>query len=476
MRAFRIFPIATGMLIVPALIASTTQRAAAQDSTASLHYKGVTLAPVGYFAAEGVWRQRNITADIGSSFNAIPFSGTTNAGLSEMRLSGRQSRIGVLATANAGTTKFTGLWESDFLGVGTSSNNNESNSYTLRLRQFWGSAALQRGWTVSAGQMWSLLTAHKLGMSPRAEAIPLTIEAQYVAGFNWARQFSLRAVNRLGDAASVGIAIEGAQTTFSARNAPASFVMGQPGGSTLNATAMYSTDYSPDLVLKLAIDPKGFGHWELKAIGREMRDRVVNPATPGSTHNTISTAYGLGFGVYVPIMAGKRDIADIGLSGLAGRGIGRYGSAQLPDATVGADSALVPISALHGLLAIETHPRTNLDVYTYAGAEYADRTAFVNGAGQGVGYGSPLNNNTGCETEMPPTNQNTPNSGACSADTRAIWQGTVGFWYRFYKGAAGTAQWGMQYSYTSRNTWSGQGLQPQATNHMAFTSFRYVLP
>ena len=34
--------------------------------------------------------------------------------------------------------KLTGYLETDFLSAGSSSNSNQSNSYTLRLRQFWG--------------------------------------------------------------------------------------------------------------------------------------------------------------------------------------------------------------------------------------------------------------------------------------------------------------------------------------------------
>jgi hypothetical protein len=246
----------------------------------------------------------------------------------------------------------------------------------------------------------------------------------------------------------------------------------------LNATTNYSTDATPDLVAKLAFDPKGFGHWEIKAIGRQMRDRIVDPAnTNGGSRNVTSTAYGVGFGVFYPVMMDKRSIVDIGVSGLYGNGVGRYGSVQLPDATIGADGALKPITAGQALVSLEAHPTTNLDVYVYGGAEYADRTAFVNPAGKGVGYGSDLNVNSGCTTEAAPTNQTTPNSGSCAADTRAFWQGSVGFWYRFYKGAAGTLQWGLQYSYNSKNTWSGVGgLQPQAIDNMAFASFRYVLP
>jgi len=473
------------------------QGAHAQDSTSAIHYKGLTLTPIGFVAAEGVWRQRNITADIGSSFGAIPFSGTTNGNLTETRLTGRQSRIGLLAAGQNGKTKYNFFWESDFLGVGTSSNSNESNSYVLRLRQFWGSVAMSNGWALSAGQMWSLATTNKMGMAPRSEAVPLTIEAQYVAGFNWARQAGLRLVNKISDEATFGIALEGSQTTFSARNAPANFVIGQAGGSTLNSTTTYSTDYSPDLIVKLAFDPAGWGHWELKAIGSQLRDRVIDPTNvSGGTRNVTTTAYGIGAGVYLPIMTSPekgdvqvsvtgarqnpvaRSLLDINVSVLYGKGIGRYGTSQLPDATIAADGSLTAITAAQALVGLEAHPTKDLDLYGYVGAEYVDRSSFLNTAGTtGIGYGSPLNNLSGCQTEAAPTNATTPNSGTCQADTRAIWQANLGFWYRFYKGSAGTVQWGMQYSYTSKNTWSGlNGLQPQAIDNMLFSSFRYVLP
>jgi hypothetical protein len=459
-----------------ALSLAALQGVHAQDSTATLHYKGITIQPIGFVAFESVWRQRNTTADIGSSYSAIPFSGTTNGNMTEFRLTGRQSRIGLLATGNVGKNKVTGYWESDFLTSGTTSNSNESNSYALRIRQFFLSAALESGWTISGGQMWSMMTPNKVGLNPRSEAVPLTIEAQYAVGFNWARQPGLRFATKLGDAASWGIGVEGSQTTFSARNAPGNFVTGQTGGSLLNGTTTYSTDYSPDIVTKLAFDPKGMGHWELKAVASSFRDRIIDPVTAANSHNVTNWGYGVGFGVYVPVMGGGRDMVDFGLSGLYGNGIGRYGTTGLPDVTIGPDSALKTITASQLMLTIETHPTKDFDVYSYIGAEYADRTTFVNGAGKGVGYGSPLNVNTACQTELAPTNNTTPVGGACSADTRAFWQANLGFWYRFYKGSAGTVQWGMQYSYTSKNSWSGVGGEPQAIDNMLFTSFRYVLP
>lgn len=447
----------------------------AQDSTAAVHYKGLTLTPVGFVAAEGVWRQRNITADIGSNFSNIPFSGTTNGNTSEFRLTGRQSRIGLMATGTTGSMKLLGYWESDFLTVGTTSNSNESNSYALRVRQFFLSAA-KGDWTISGGQMWSLMTPDKNGMNPRSEWVPLTIEAQYAVGFNWARQAGFRLVDKLSDVATWGFGVEASQTLYSARNAPGNFVTGQAGGSLLNGTTTYSTDYSPDFVTKLAFDPKGMGHWELKAVASSFRDRIFNATTPTDSRNVTNWGYGVGFGIMLPFTSGGRDVMDIGLSGLYGNGIGRYGTTTLPDVTIGADTTLKPITAGQLMLTIETHPTKDLDVYSYIGSEYAARTTFVNGAGKGVGYGSPLNVNTTCETEAAPTNNTTPNSGACSADTRAYWQANLGFWYRFYKGAAGTLQWGMQYSYTSKNSWSGVGGAPQAIDNMLFSSFRYVLP
>ena len=102
-------------------------------------------------------------------------------------------------------------------------------------------------------------------MAPRSEWVPLTIEAQYVPGFNWARQFELRVWKNLGKSAQFGLAVDGSQTTYAARNPPSNFILGQTGGSLLNSTNNYSTDLAPDLIAKLSLDP-GFGHYEIKAI------------------------------------------------------------------------------------------------------------------------------------------------------------------------------------------------------------------
>jgi hypothetical protein len=277
---------------------------------------------------------------------------------------------------------------------------------------------------------------------------------------------------------SFGASLEGAQTTYSARNPPINIIVGQVGGSQLNSTANYSTDLAPDVIAKVAFDPKGKGHYELKAVGSFLRDRFVDPTNAaGGTQMLNTFAGGAGFGIYYPVIYNNRDVVDLGLSGMAGKGIGRYGTSMIPDATIDSDNSLAAIKSAQTLLSVESHPTTALDVYGYGGVEYGDRTAFVNSAGKGVGYGSPLNGNAGCTVEAVPTGPYAPASGSpCNADTRVLWQGNLGFWYRFYRGAAGTVQWGMQYSYTKRTAWVGLGAEPSANDNMIFTSFRYVLP
>ena len=88
-----------------------------------------------------------------------------------------------------------GYIEFDFLGAARTANSNQSNSYTPRLRQFYGTYDDTRdGWHFLAGQSWSLVTMFKSGLIPRQENVPWTIDAQYVPGFDWLRNPEIRIV------------------------------------------------------------------------------------------------------------------------------------------------------------------------------------------------------------------------------------------------------------------------------------------
>ena len=135
------------------------------------------------------------------------------------------------------------------------------------------------------------------------------------------------------------------------------------------------------------------------------------------------------------------------------------------------------VRAYQGLLSVEYHaPKWDLNLY--GGGEYAGRQASLFN-GKPVGYGSPLFVNTGCGTETLPTLANGFGPGplaSCSGNTRAILEGTAAFFYKFYNGPKGRMQLGAQYSYLTRNAWSGVGGQPKAIENMVFSSFRYYLP
>src|SRR6202044_2907926 len=158
---------------------------AALDSPMALHYKGITITPGGFVAAEFVRRSRALGSDINTPFNSVTMPGASQSSMSEFFGTGRQSRISMLAEGKLASAKLSGYYEADFLSAGITSNNNQSNSYTLRQRQAWAQAAFDSGWSITGGQMWSLVTETKHGMDNRTEAVPMTIDPQYTVGFSW---------------------------------------------------------------------------------------------------------------------------------------------------------------------------------------------------------------------------------------------------------------------------------------------------
>jgi hypothetical protein len=529
----------------------------------AINYKGVAITPSGFAAAETVTRTRANSADINTPFNSIPYPGNALSTIPENNFTGRQSRLSLLAESKVGSAKLTGYWEGDFLGTGVTSNNRQSNSYVMRERVLYGQAAFDSGWTLTGGQQWSLLTENRKGIQNRQEALPLTIDSQYNVGFSWARQYGFRVVKDFGGKFALGLSVEGPQATIGGRgfssvttNNIATSSVTTTGNSFVDApgsggglfnfidTTGYSINKAPDFIVKAAFDP-GWGHYEVYGLLSEFGSRVypcgvvgtnksdtLPPAAPtnvlcpvdGSTSpsalgafNQTRTGGGVGVNFRLPITAKK---LDFDLQGLAGDGVGRYGSAQLPDATFRPDGTEALIRTAHGLSGLEFHS-AKLDAYLYGGAEYAARTAYngynnitvtrtpafpatattpaipatvttlfsTNHTG---GYGSPFANNSGCTTERPPSNSLgvspalTPSSGgSCAGDTRIIMEGSLGFWYKFYQGPKGGFRWGMQYSYFSKNGWSGNnnnavpglaGYSPKAIDNMVWTSFRYYLP
>jgi hypothetical protein len=560
-----------------AVIATDAQGGKEEKGPATIRFKGVNITPGGFIAAETVNRQRAQSADINTQFNGIPYPNNATGKLSEMSLTARQSRLSLMVDSKVGDTKVAGYYEADWLGTGVTSNNRQSNSYVFRQRQLWGRAVFANGWSVSGGQMWSLATENRKGIANLQEWIPLVIDPQYVVGFTWQRAYGFRVAKNFSDKFAIAVSAEGPQATLTAHGNSTytsttgavtsnAFVFAPGnGGGLLNGfdSTGYALNKTPDFVFKAALDP-GWGHYEVFGIVSTFQNRVypcavvsiqanatstasvtsggitytgpytsallsgagalVNPScgtTPSATGATTSSRTGGGGGASadLPLFNKKLDVAA---KIFYGDGTGRFGSAQLADATLRPDGTLALIHGGHWLGKLEWHVTPKFDLYGYVGGEYNARAAYggylsvtgstasvpvtltgTDAAGNPVsivypetqttwktstsgygGYGYPRANNSGCGgPESAPGGAGAPSGGSnCNGDTRYIGEGTLGFWHKFYQGEKGRMQWGLQYSYFYKNGWSGNNsgsatvVSPHAVDNMVWTSFRYYLP
>ena len=481
------------------------------DSPSVLHYKGVTITPVAFFAGEGVWRQHSVNSDINTPFNSIPVPGANEGHISELNFSGRQSRLGVLFEANDGTYKFTGYGEMDFLSSGTTSNNNQSNSYTLRQRQIWGKVETKGGFAMSGGQMWSLVAEDGTSTNNRTEKLPNAIDPQYTVGFSWTRQPAIRIQQRWGDvktgAFTAALSVEQAQITgFTAASAtsgavPTNFYFagaGQGGGLYNAYSGTYANNVAPDLIVKGAWDmPKA--HIEVGGLARFLRDYYYPITATGAVGAAASYTYSANAiastkdagGIFGNVRVSVSPYLDLALEAMAGDGVGRYGSSQLADATLRPDGTLEPVRNYHGLLSIESHPTKKLNVFFYYGGEYAQRTVYTTAQGYLMGYGAPNLVDSACYNL--PINPASSTGGSpsapsnCNSPTRYIQEPVGGFIYRVASSPKyGRLQYWVTYSYLQRNLWSGNNIPtsgavtgpsgPRATEPMIHISMRYYIP
>ncbi len=471
----------------------------AMESPMAIRFKGITLTPGGFLAGETVYRNRALGEDINTSFNSVSMPGSGMNAISEFYGSGRQSRISLLAEGKLSMAKLSGYYEADFLSSGVTSNNNQSNSYTMRQRQAWGKAELDNGLSFTGGQMWSLVTETKHGVDNRTEALPMTIDPAYTVGFSWARQYGFRVAKKFNDHFWLAASLENPQTIFGGTQVSSNFAFGSTGvtGGLYDNQASYSFNSMPDVIVKAAFEP-GFGHYEVFGIYSRFRDRVypcveytLNPSLCGTTAASAIGAFndsknGGGVGANARVTIAHH--LDFGVHAIYGDGVGRYGASGLPDSTIHADGTLAPLRSYQGLLTLEYHtPR--LDIYLNGGEEYVKKRWELDPVnGKPLGYGAPGFNDSNCYTET------TPGSGGyafgaltCSGQTQSTIEGTFGFWFRPYHGPKGRIQIGPQYSYVVRNAWWGTVTpagsttpavygSPHGIDNMFMTSFRYYLP
>jgi len=294
-----------------------------------LHFRGVEITPGGYAAAESVYRTKATGGDIPTAFSAIPYEGADAYSLSEFYGSARQSRVSMMVEGKTAFGTLRGYYEADWLGTGITSNNNQSNSYVLRQRVIWGQAETKDHWAFTGGQLWSLATEDKKGISNLSGDImtPQTIDPNYVAGFVWTRQYGFRVTKTFKNVA-FGVAVENPQLLYSAAlagNTPYA-ILGSAGanGGNYNAAisglsglttyvqsysnlktydnagnvvdtyvrnyntvsansniSNYSFNQAPDVLVKIALDP-GWGHYEIFGIAGFAHETVYDGVTQNS--------------------------------------------------------------------------------------------------------------------------------------------------------------------------------------------------
>lgn len=461
--------------------AVNTAVAAAAPKTDKLYIKGVTLQFGGFVAAESVFRTRGETADVASSFGGIPFANIVPGRLNEFRMTARQSRITGLVQGRVNPELLLSAYaEADFLGAAQTANSNETNSYNPRMRVFYTTADYETsfgGIHLLAGQNWSLATLNSKGITPRNEVPPPSIDAQYVPGFVFTRQPQVRATVDFNNVFWAAISVENPQTTYDFNyspkylpTAPGSVFTNGPAGSGFNSANTLSINRYPDTIAKVAFEKDlGGGHQlhaEAFGILRDFYYRANQGSGPNN-NDTIGGGFGGGatFALFPHLL-------DLQASGLVGRGIGRYGASQLPDATFGPDGTLHPIRESMFLGGATLHLGKSLDFYVFGGEEREEKTAYTVGT-VFAGLGNPFYDNTGCETEG-------ASASKCIGNNHYVDQITAGFWDRPYVGKFGKVQLGIQYSYTERHAFAGYGTAgapgnpaPIARDNMIFTSIRY---
>ena len=494
---YALVPASPGSAPGSVVLARAEAPKAARQPIGTFQVGNATITLGGFIAADSVFRSRNSAEDIQTNFTTgIPERYQQQYHETEFRESSRLTRLtGLVTEAPDETSKLRAYVSIDFQGASPTSNYNESNSWLPRLREGWASydnTAL--GFEVLAGQAWSLLTMTRVGMDPLNVNSPQTVDPTSDPGFTYARQAQLRLMKSFNQGQyRLAVSFENPATIYAGTATPGSIgtlnisnpgvgidatgsnattsvvstVTTVGGKSTVTTTNVLTpgnitNDIAPDVIVKATAD-YDFAHLEAFALGRVFHDRLSQIGTGQS--NTLFGG-GAGGAALIRVIPGK---VEFQINGLAGRGVGRYDPTNLPDATIGSHGQPVSLPGWSVLAGLVGHPVPSVDLYGYlstdqVSAKYYD--AVSGGKVVAYGYGNPLYDNAGCQIELSA-------ASTCAANTSGVVFGTVGAWYRFFKGPYGTMQVGAQYSYARRSVFQGFGPTPKTDNNAVFLSFRY---
>jgi len=498
-------------------LAVTQKEVKELQSPLAIKYKGVTITPVGFFDVQAIWRNKNVNSDLSVGFTSIPLTanngaGASNALLHEFHMNAKPSRVGLLAEGQVNPTmKATGYIEFDEGSTIAGPNAQESSPWIPRLRQAWAMVDTKSGWNLTAGQDWMLWTPDRRGIGVRQEWIPVDLEYNIMVGYPYKREPEIRLTKNFNNKVFFAIAASNNEATFASGGnggtAVPTSVLGlnissnagaiagggiipqfngfSTEGNSVTVNQGQSNTYFPDIIAKVAFDP-GFGHYELKAMGRVFHDSVLNAGGNEVRDQTKHTTYGWGLGTSFIVPVTKK--VDFVGAGQIGAGISSYNSSDNTDVTLNGSLGLSPVRSASGIVGVEAHPSPKLDVYAYAGDEYYQRQSYtcnvaVVGAGVCNGFGTVALTTSTTGVATPVVSQmgyGNPNF-APGTNNRDLAMGSVGYYYRFFRGSYGTFQQGLNFNYYWRATWAGTATAVlpstlKGNDQSAILDLRYILP
>jgi hypothetical protein len=247
------------------------------------------------------------------------------------------------------------------------------------------------------------------------------------------------------------------------------------------ASPTYSTNLTPDIIVKLAYDSPKLGHYEIKGVQRFFRDSLATIPAAGSTPaipgwNNTALGGGVGAGAIVPVIARKVDFVA---QGLYGKGISRYqdsgqydfvvrtniGSTGAPISGVNrGDDNLQAIKSFSVVAGFETHPTPKVELNLFFGDEYYYKSLYS------------LTSTTAGAAPVP-EGFGLTNAG----NNRNIAEGSAIVWYDVYRGVFGTLRYGAQYEYIERGVWDRSPAEStpgsfKGVDNIGQLSMRYILP
>jgi hypothetical protein len=401
----------------------------------------------GFVDAAAVIRSTTVGSGIGTAFDAIPFSNSSDGQLSETRLTAQSSRLSLLATSTLGPAAIAGYVEADFLGSAPSNVFVSSTSSPLRIRLAWVQFVKGK-FEFLGGQSWSLLTPNRTGLSPKPGDVFITqnMDLNFQAGLTWARQAQFRLIAHATKTIAAGVSVENPQQFIGpAVVLPAAF----PHDELDNGSNAGTPNPYPDIIGKIAFDPMtGSLHQHVEFAGLVRGFKTYNPAT-STSYNATGSAMSVNVN-FEPV----KKLHLIGTSFFSNGG-GRYIFGLGPDLIVDADGHPELVNAKAGIGGAELAiSRTQL--FGYSSVATFDQVTAADVGGQPIGYGL---------------------TGATGAN-RKIAETTFGLNHPIFDDPGhGALRLIVQYSLVTRTPWSvPAGTPERAKMHMVYFTVRYVLP